>query len=91
MSDTDPELEEEKIVAALKDERWDYRTVSGVARATGLDEQVVCTFLETRKDLVWKSAIPDRNGRDLYTIQGRQAQSKDFWRNLRTFLTKLSS
>ena len=82
---------EEKILKALHDEKWEYRTVEGIAKETALSADVVTQFLESRKDLVWKSAIPDKKGRDLYTVQSRHSQSKEFWRNLSTFMSKLSS
>lgn len=84
-------IEEDKIIAALRDQRWDYRTAEGIAKEIGFPIGDVRVFLETRKDVVWKSTIPDRLGRDLYTLLERHPQSKDFWRNLSTFITKTSS
>lgn len=86
-----PDETEELILKALRDTRWDYRTVDGVAKETGLSPETVRSFLESKQDLVWKSAVPDKKGRDLYTAQSRHSQSKEFWRNLSTFMSKLSS
>ena len=83
--------DEEKIIKALQDQQWDYRTADGIARDTGISVDVVKTFLESRKDIVWKSSIPDRLGRDLYTHNDRRPQNKDFWRNLSTFISKRST
>jgi len=81
---------EEKILAALRDTRWDYRTVEGIANETGLSQDFVRQFLESRKDIVWKSPIPDKQGHDLYTLHDRHSKSKEFWRNLNTFIFKSS-
>lgn len=80
--------EEEKIINALRDERWDYRTVEGIAKGTGIPVDTVRTFLKTHKDIVRKSSIPDRLGRDLYTLNNRYSQGKEFWRGLSTFMSK---
>lgn len=79
------------IVRALGDTKWEYRTVEGIAAETKLEASVVAAFLESRKDLVWKSSVPDKKGRDLFTLNNRHSQSKEFWRNLSTFMSKLSS
>lgn len=84
-------LEEEKIVAALRDEKWDYRTAAGVAEETGIPIKTVRAFLESRKDIIWKSSIPDKRGRDLYTLNDRHSQSKEFLRNLSSFMSKIPS
>ena len=80
--------EEEKIINALRDKRWDYRTSEGIAKETDISINTVRTFLETRKDIVRKSSIPDRLGRDLYTLNKRHSQGKEFWRSLSTFISK---
>ena len=83
--------EDEKIINALRDNRWDYRTADGIAKETGVPVERVLAFLESRKDIVLKASIPDRLGRDLYTLNDRQSQAKDIWRNVSTFITKVSS
>lgn len=83
--------EESQIINALRDPRWDYRTVEGIAEETKIHGEVVRTFLESRRDIVWKSSIPDRQGRDLYTLKERRPQSKEFWRNISIFGSKSSS
>lgn len=83
--------EEEKIVSALRDQRWDYRTADGIAKETGVPIDRVLAFLESRKDVVFKASMPDRLGRALYTLNDRQAQVNDVWRNIVTSVTKVSS
>ena len=91
MNALDDQQTETLIVNALGDTKWEYRTVEGITAETGLDQTVAGNFLESRKDIVWKSAIPDKQGRDLFTLNNRHSQSKEFWRNLSTFMSKLSS
>jgi hypothetical protein len=83
--------EDEKIINALRDKRWDYRTADGIAKETGVPVEQVLTFLESRKDIVLKASIPDRLGRDLYTFNDSQSQANNVWRNISTFTTKVSS
>lgn len=83
--------EEDKIINALRDQRWDYRTVEGIAEETKIPIETVRIFLESRKDIVWKSAMPDRRGRDLYTLNERRPMNKEFWRYISTFASKSSS
>ena len=84
-------IEEDKIIEALGNQRWDYRTAEGIAKEISLPVETVRAFLESRKNVVWKSSIPDRLGRDLYTLVERRPQSKDFLRKLSTFISKNSS
>ena len=84
-------VEEDKIIKALSDKRWDYRTVDGIAKETDIPVENVMAFLESRKDIVWKSSFPDRLGRELYTLKDRRPQSKYFWHNIFTFISKTST
>ena len=85
---TESEQKADNIIRALGDNRWDYRTSKGIAEQTGLDMAFIDQFLNTRKDLVWKSAVPDRTGKELYTLKNRQSKIKDLLRNIRTFVSK---
>jgi len=79
---------EERILQSLQDPNWDYRTVDGIAKETGEAASNIEAFLEAHPESVWKSRIPDRQGRSLYTVKGRRAQSKEFWRALSTYIRK---
>lgn len=83
--------EDEKIINALRDKRWDYRTADGIAKEAGVPVDRVLAFLDSRKDIVLKASIPDRLGRELYTFNDRQSQANNIWRNISTFTTKVSS
>ena len=83
--------EEDKIINALRDQHWDYRTAEGIAKETKIPVETVRTFLESRRDIVWKSSVPDRLGRDLYRLNERHPQIKEFWRNISIFMSKTST
>ena len=56
-------VEEDKIINALRDQRWDYRTVEGIAKETDISVETVRAFLESRRNIVWRFSVPDRRGR----------------------------
>jgi Domain of unknown function (DUF4062) len=47
-----------------------YRTVAGLARATGLSEGETKRVIESNPALIMKSRIPDAKGADLYRLHG---------------------
>jgi predicted transcriptional regulator len=65
----DPNLK--KIIAALEDANFKWRTVAGVAKQAGLSPEQVTTGLKTLIDvgLVMRSTIPSEKGDDLYTTR----------------------
>jgi hypothetical protein len=83
--------DDEKIIKALSDKSWDYRTAEGIAKETGLPIERVLTFLASRQDVVLKASLPDRFGRTLYTLNDGRGQANNVWRSFATFMTKVSS
>jgi len=83
--------DDEKIIKALSNKRWDYRTAEGIAKETGLPIERVLTFLTSRQDVVLQASLPDRFGQALYTLNDRQGKANNVWRSLSTFVTKVSS
>lgn len=79
---------EKKVFEALADPKWDFRTVDGLSRATGLETEAVNEILEGHSDLVRKSYVPDNLGRDLYTLRMKERTTGEILKNLKTFLTK---
>jgi hypothetical protein len=61
------EEEVEAVLTALRDDRWDWRTVRGVASDTGLTEAVVRRILEENGDVIIQSEVPSVKGDALYT------------------------
>jgi hypothetical protein len=76
------------VVAALADPRWDFRTVSGIVRSTGLQEDVVRRILADLGDAVRGPVVPDPAGRDLYTLSSRPPRRREKWLHLRALLTR---
>ena len=61
--------DKERVLAALANPRYSWRTVDGVGRETGLDSVQVLRIIEGMPDLVMRSRIPDAQGRALYTTR----------------------
>jgi len=59
---------EKAVLEALSDSRWQFRTVEGVSRSTGLEKQIVEFVIKKRADIIRKAEVPDRRGRALYTL-----------------------
>jgi hypothetical protein len=73
------------VLKALKDDRWDWRTVEGIARDPHppIPPDMVRDLLESMPDKVIRSRERDRRGRTLY------AAREDYTRK-RTLLERLS-
>jgi len=61
--------ETERVLAALANPRYSWRTVEGVSRETGLDPARVLQIIEGMPELVVRSRIPDAQGRALYATR----------------------
>jgi hypothetical protein len=78
----------QRIDRALADPKWDFRTIPGLAKATGLSEDEVQALLEAHSDQVRQSAIPDRQGRALYTLRSRSKKVREILAEVRAYLAK---
>jgi hypothetical protein len=79
---------ERKIFEALSDSRWDYRTVDGIADQVGVATTSVFEVLNKYSDLVRKVGMPDRKGRELYTLRSRPETPSEKLALARTFVAK---
>ncbi len=78
-SDDDPDLYQfegrdfgvTRVLGALANPEYDWRTVDGLSRETGLDRQTVLEILERMPARVLRSVTPDSQGRDLYAMRSR--------------------
>ena len=59
----------DQIIRALEDERYEWRTVDGVAEQIGIPAAQVQDILESLKQEIVRSSIPDEAGRSLYTTR----------------------
>ncbi len=57
----------EKVLGALGNDKWDFRTVVGLVNETGLPPDAVQTVLD-QSEAVRRSAVPGPAGQDLYTL-----------------------
>ena|SRR6266853_1206494 len=77
---------ERKIFEALEDPRWDWRTISALSRASGLDAENTRQVIRKYPILVRQSTVPGPNGEDIYTLQrryiGRLSLGEKFWNSV---------
>jgi hypothetical protein len=66
---TDPS--EERIFEALDDPKWEWRTISALARASGRKPDEVRAILARYPTLVRKSTVRGADGDELFTLQRR--------------------
>lgn len=71
-----------KVINALKDKRWDYRTAEGIAKAVHANANQVKTFLDT-DSRIRHSIIKSKNGKDLYTLKARTSKVGDYFKAFR--------
>ncbi len=79
---------ERKVFEALSDPRYDFRTLDGITNATGLAEGEVIAVLSKYPELIRKSPVPDRNGRELFTLRSHGVKGQEWLAQARTFASK---
>lgn len=80
----DTEAADEAVMVALADPEWEFRTVEGIARTTGLDIPTVRHVLRKRAAHIRGPLVPDPAGRELYTLESRKISLKErylYWRS----------
>ena len=90
MRDAITEIEQEwtKIRQALSDPEWDFRTIDGLSKATGVAQDRVVSLLASHPDEVRQSNLPDKQGHPLYTLANRPMKFQEFLANTVAFITK---
>ena len=63
------EDEKEKLLEALSDPKYSWRTVDGVSRDTGIKPAHVQELVQEMPDLVIRSRIPNKRGEALYATR----------------------
>lgn len=66
-----------KIRTALDNPLWDFRTVNGIAKESGLGEDIIVELLETNTDLFRKLPVKDDKGRNLFTLASHPIRWKE--------------
>ena len=69
----------QKVVRALENPRWDWRTIDGISEETGIDSRqvaLILTFLPNVVDVV-QSSKSDKFGRVLFTTRNHYIKSQN--------------
>ncbi len=67
----------EKVLGALSDERWDFRTAEGIAEDIGISPDDAHRVLLSHPVEVRVSRVPDSEGRVLYRLRSRGKPLKE--------------
>nr|WP_320125378.1 hypothetical protein [uncultured Shewanella sp.] len=69
----------ELVLMAMGNNKWDYRTVHGIAIETKLPEAVVLNVLKESKNEIRSSIIRTKSGKNLYALKNRKSAIADVW------------
>ncbi len=58
-----------KVIEAMQDGKYTWRTLRGLSAATGLDEAAVLEVIRENRESIVQSEIPSEAGEDLYTTR----------------------
>ena len=79
----DETSDEGKVLVALEGSEWDYRTIEGIAKETGLTRDRVRSVIEAIPDFIAQSERNNDQGTDLYYLKTQ--------RKLKRFLARIRS
>ena len=86
--DATAETSVERVLEALNDKRYTWRTVHGISHDTHLPEsQVEQILVDSLADKVMRSSSPDNRGRSLFTSRARYKESRGLLGRLITALS----
>lgn len=74
----------DKLIRALEDPKWDWRTAEGLAKDTGFSPEQVAYLVKSDPDTFIRSRVPDKDGRPLYSTRDHYAQKRGFLDRLRS-------
>jgi hypothetical protein len=77
-----------KIEDALGNPNWDFRTIVGLAKETGLTPEEVRLSINRHSDRVRVSNVPDKQGRVLYTLSSKPKSARELLATIRAFAAK---
>lgn len=83
--EVDPDTRK-KVLKALENPRYRWRTVRGIAAETHLEEDMVLWVLDDAEDVV-KSAVPGPNGADLFTTRENYLKKANLFERIRSAVT----
>jgi len=82
MAEVTPEVR--KVLTALENPNYEWRTVEGVIKETSLPEGRVRTILKEHSDLIMQSSVPDKDGRSLFTTRQHYQDTHGPFQRLKT-------
>ena len=74
------------ILQALSENKYDFRTVHGIAKSTGLSPEKVTQLLGLMRDQVRTANVTDSRGNLLYTLKTRRKKFRERMSELRSFM-----
>ena len=78
----------QRVFEALADPAWDFRTLAGISKSSGLSEPEVKVILDKYGVLIRKSTLPATDGRELYTLRSRKISVQERLAEARMFISK---
>jgi hypothetical protein len=85
---SDLQLATENVWKALNSERYDWRSIDGLAEETGLDKVAVSTILETQLgNAVVRSTDKNQPGTYLYATRDRYNKIRGPWNRVLSLIT----
>jgi hypothetical protein len=78
----------QKIFATLNNPAWDFWTVEAIAKETSLHVDEVKEIIASNSKIIRNSLVPDKKGRELYTLRSRSIKWKEYLALLRVLLAK---
>lgn len=88
---TDPNSPWDRVQRALANPKYEFRTLSGITRETGLKPDQVHKLLDQHKDEVRVAYSTDREERLLYTLWVRPIKLQEYLSIIKTFVSSSSS
>jgi hypothetical protein len=77
-----------RIREALADQKWDFRTVQGIAKETGIPASDVEQMLKLHASHIRIAVVPDESGHLLYTDATRPMKLREWLASVRAFVAK---
>lgn len=77
------EAQKRAVIAAFENPKYEWRTIAGVARETGLPIDIVESIITGNRELIVKSSFRAQTGEDLFTTRVHFSRfasaSQKFW------------
>jgi hypothetical protein len=77
-----------RVLSALSNPKWDFRTTTGISKETGLSELEVSEILKEYPQFIRKSLVPDGEGHEQFTHRERPIRLQEYLASARMFVAK---